>query len=281
MAPNTRPLAIVTGASSGIGYELAKLCAENGFDLVVAADTPIEGAAQEFRALGAQVDALETDLATTEGVDRLYAAVKGRPVDALLANAGHGLGRAFLDQDFEDVRHVIDTNITGTVYLIQKVGRDMRARNKGRILITGSIAGFMPGSFQAVYNGTKAFIDSFSFALRNELKETEITVTCLMPGATDTEFFERADMLDTKVGTQEKDDPAKVARDGFDAMMAGESDVVSGWKNKIQTTVANVTPNEMLAEQHRKMAEPGTAEESAESGKGHDEGEAKGKSTGS
>ncbi|HYY97129.1 MAG TPA: SDR family NAD(P)-dependent oxidoreductase [Pyrinomonadaceae bacterium] len=281
MSSNTRPLAIVTGASSGIGYELAKLCAENGFDLVVAADTPIEGAAQEFRALGAQVDALETDLATTEGVDRLYAAVKGRPVDALLANAGHGLGRAFLDQDFEDVRHVIDTNITGTVYLIQKVGRDMRARNKGRILITGSIAGFMPGSFQAVYNGTKAFIDSFSFALRNELKETEITVTCLMPGATDTEFFERADMLDTKVGTQEKDDPAKVARDGFDAMMAGESDVVSGWKNKIQTTVANVTPNEMLAEQHRKMAEPGTAEESAESGKGHDEGEAKGKSTGS
>jgi short-subunit dehydrogenase len=278
MSSNTRPLAIVTGASSGIGYELAKLCAGNGFDLVVAADTPIEGAAQEFRALGAQVDALETDLATTEGVDKLYAAVKGRPVDALLANAGHGLGRAFLDQDFEDVRHVIDTNVTGTVYLIQKVGRDMRARGRGRILITGSIAGFMPGSFQAVYNGTKAFIDSFSFALRNELKDTEITVTCLMPGATDTEFFERADMLDTKVGTQEKDDPAKVARDGFDAMMAGESDVVSGWKNKVQTTVANVTPNEMLAEQHRKMAEPGTAEEPAESGK---RGESKGKSTGS
>jgi short-subunit dehydrogenase len=137
----------------------------------------------------------------------------------------------------------------------------MRARGQGRILITGSIAGFMPGSFQAVYNGTKAFVDSFSFALRNELKETEITVTCLMPGATETEFFERADMLDTKVGTQEKDDPAKVARDGFDAMMAGESDVVSGWTNKIQTTLANVTPNEMLAEQHRKMAEPGTAEE--------------------
>jgi short-subunit dehydrogenase len=141
------------------------------------------------------------------------------------------------------------------------VGRDMRARNRGRILITDSIAGFMPGSFQAVYNGTKAFIDSFSFALRNELKETGITVTCLMPGATETEFFERADMLDTKVGTQEKDDAAKVARDGFEAMMAGESDVVSGWTNKIQTTVANVTPNEMLAEQHRKLAEPGTGEE--------------------
>ena len=95
------------------------------------------------------------------------------------------------------MRHVIDTNITGTIYLIQKVGRDMQARGQGRILITGSIAGFMPGSFQAVYNGTKAFIDSFSFALRNELKDSGVTVTCLMPGETDTEFFERADMMDT------------------------------------------------------------------------------------
>jgi short-subunit dehydrogenase len=256
----TKPLAVVTGASSGIGYELAKLCAENGYDLVVAADTPLAEAVEACRGLGAEVTAVETDLATVEGVDELYEAIGGRPVDALLANAGHGLGRAFLDQEFEEVRHVIDTNITGTVYLIQKVGRDMRERNQGRILITGSIAGFMPGSFQAVYNGTKAFIDSFSFALRNELKETEITVTCLMPGATETEFFERADMLDTKVGTQEKDDPAKVARDGFDAMMNGEGDVVSGWQNKLQTTLANVTPNEMLAEQHRKMAEPGTGE---------------------
>src|SRR5919112_901523 len=283
MADSTgRPLAVVTGASTGIGYELAKLCAENGYDLVVAADTPLAEAVEACRALGAEVTAVETDLAGTEGVDELYAAIGGRPVEALLANAGHGLGRAFLDQDFEEVRHVIDTNVTGTVYLIQKVGRDMRARNRGRILITGSIAGFLPGSFQAVYNGTKAFVDSFSFALRNELKETEITVTCLMPGATDTEFFERADMLDTKVGTQEKDDPAKVARDGFDAMMAGESDVVSGWSNKIQTTLATVTPNEMLAEQHRKMAEPGTAEESGGSkADGKSEGKSRGKSTGS
>jgi uncharacterized protein len=207
------------------------------------------------------VTAVETDLARPEGVDELYAALGGRPVDALLANAGHGLGRAFLDQDFEEVRHVIDTNVTGTVYLIQKVGRGMRARNSGRILITGSVAGFMPGSFHAVYNGTKAFIDSFSFALRNELKETEITVTCLMPGPTETEFFERADLLDTKVGQQEKDDPAKVARDGFDAMMAGEGDVVSGWQNKLQTTLANVTPAGVLAEMHRKLTEPCTGEE--------------------
>ena len=154
---------------------------------------------------------------------------------------------------------MIDTNITGTIYLIQQVAATWRSCGSGRILITGSIAGFMPGSFQAVYNGTKAFIDSFSFALRNELKDSGVTVTCLMPGATDTEFFERADMLDTKVGTDEKDDPADVAQVGYDAMMRGEGDVVAGWKNKLQTAVANVTPAGMLAEQHRKMAEPGTA----------------------
>ena len=262
MASHTRPLAIVTGASSGIGYELAKCCAEQGFDLLIAADqSAINDAAQEFRALGAAVEAIQADLATLEGVDKLYAATKGRPVEALLANAGHGLGHGFLDQDFDAVRHIIETNITGTLYLIQKVGKDMRARGQGRILITGSVAGFMPGTFQAVYGGTKAFLNSFSFALRNELKDTNVTVTCLMPGATATEFFERADMLDTEVGQQEKDDPADVAKAGFDAMMKGEGDVVTGWKNKLQTTIANVTPSDVLAERHRKIAEPGSGKQ--------------------
>jgi short-subunit dehydrogenase len=261
MTSDTRPLAIVTGASAGIGYELAKCCAEQGFDLLIAADQPsINNAAQDFRALGVAVEALEADLAMLEGVDKLYAAAKGRPVEALLANAGHGLGHGFLDQDFNTVRHMLDTNITGTIYLIQKVGKDMRARNQGRILITGSVAGFMPGSFQAVYSGTKAFLNSFSFALRNELKDTNITVTCLMPGATETEFFERADMLDTKVGQEEKDEPADVAKAGFEAMMQGEGDVVTGWQNKLQTTMANVTPSDILAERHRKIAEPGSGE---------------------
>ena len=261
MAEDTRPLAVVTGASSGIGYELARCCAENGFDLVVAADEPeIETAAQTFRSLGAAVTAVQADLATLEGVDKLYGAAKAlnRPVDALLANAGRSLGKGFLDQDFEEVRHVIDTNITGTIYLLQKVGRDMRARGRGRILIVGSIAGFMPGTFQAVYNGTKAFLDSFSFALRHELKDTGVTVTCLMPGPTETEFFERADMLDTQVGQQKKDDPADVARAGFEAMMKGEGDVVTGWKNKLQAAIASVTPAGVLAERHRGMAEPGS-----------------------
>jgi len=258
--PSTgRKLAIVTGASSGIGRELALLAARQQFDLIVAADTPLTGLVAD---LGSDVtiDAIEIDLATREGVDKLVDAIRGREVDALLANAGHGLGHAFLDQDFDDARHVIDTNVTGTIYLVQKVGRLMRAQGRGRILFTGSIAGFMPGTFAAVYNGTKAFIDSFSLALRNELKDSGVTVTCLMPGPTDTNFFERADMMDTKVGTQEgKADPAEVAKIGFDAMMKGESDVVAGLKNKIQTALASITPAEMLAEQHRKMAEPGTA----------------------
>lgn len=259
MTTNTRSFAVVTGASSGIGYELAKLCAQNGFDLLIAADQPeINQAAQDFRTLGVMVDAIQVDLATIEGVDKLYAATKGRPVEALLANAGHGLGHGFLDQDFEQIQHVINTNITGTLHLIHHVGKDMRARGQGRILITGSIAGYMPGTYQAVYNGTKAFIDSFAVALKHELQDTNVTVTCLMPGATETEFFERADMLDTKVGQQKKDDPADVAKTGFDAMMKGETDVVSGFKNKVQTTIANVTPADMLAEQHRKMAEPGS-----------------------
>jgi short-subunit dehydrogenase len=259
MTPRNRPLALVTGASSGIGYELAQCCAQEGFDLLIVADEPaIEQAAATLNSLGVSVQAVQADLATEAGVDAFYGAVQGRSVDALLANAGRGLGHAFLDQDFEDVRRVVDTNITGTIDLIQRVGRDMRARGTGRILITGSIAGYIPGTFSAVYNGTKAFIDSFSQALRAELKDSGVTVTCLMPGATDTEFFQRAGMMDTKVGQQEKDDPAEVARVGFDAMMRGDGDVVSGWKNKLQTTMANVTPAGVLAEQHRKMAEPGS-----------------------
>lgn len=254
--------AIVTGASTGIGLELARLCAREGFDLLIAADEPeIHDAAQRLReeqGAGA-VEAVQADLATMEGVDQLYAAANGRPVNVLMANAGQGLGHAFLDQEWPRVRKVIDTNVTGTTYLLHKIGRDMRRADQGRILITGSIAGFTPGSFQAVYNATKSYLNSLSFALREELRETKVSVTCLMPGATETEFFARADMLDTKVGSEEKDDAAMVAKTGFEALMKGEGDVVSGWKNKIQSSVANVTPAESLAKQHRKMAEPGTA----------------------
>jgi short-subunit dehydrogenase len=256
-------LAIVTGASSGIGFELAKCCADGGFDLLIAADEPsIHEAGKLLETSNRRVETVQADLATLEGVDQLYEAIQGRPVAALLANAGRGLGRAFLDQDFEDISRVIHTNVTGTLYLIHRVGRDMRSRRQGRILITGSIAGFMPGTYQAVYNGTKALLDSFSFALRAELKDSGVTVTCLMPGATETEFFERADLMDTKVGVEKKQPADEVAKVGYEAMMKGDGDVVAGWSNKLRAAIANVTPNEMLAEQHRKMAEPGSASRS-------------------
>jgi short-subunit dehydrogenase len=254
-----RKFAIITGASSGIGFELAKLCAKDHHDLLIAADEPeIHDAARRLETYDAEVTPVEADLATVAGVDALCAKVEGRKVDALLANAGRGLGKGFLDQDFEDVLRVINTNVTGTLYLLHKVGQDMRARRRGRILITGSIAGFIPGTYQAVYNASKAFLDSFSFALRAELRETGVTVTCLMPGATETDFFERADLLDTKIGQSKKDDPTDVAKIGYDAMLRGDGDVVSGWHNKLQSAIANVTPSAVLAEQHRKMAEPGS-----------------------
>jgi short-subunit dehydrogenase len=258
----TRLLAVVTGASSGIGYNLAKIAAEHGYDLVVAADTPLAEAVMDFEALGAHVTAVQVDLATSEGVQALIDAIGDRQVDALMANAGHGLGGAFLDQDLADILHVINTNITGTLQLVQHVARRMTHRVKGvgngRILITGSIAGFQPGSFQAVYNGTKAFIDSFALALRNELNNTRVTISLLLPGVTDTDFFVRADMLDTKVNTGPKADPYEVAKQGFDAMLKGEADVVAGFRNRLELALSKVLPAQAVAEMHRRQVAPGT-----------------------
>jgi len=256
-----RPLAVVTGASSGIGYHLALLAVQHGYDLVVAADRPLQQAAADFRAAGAeQVHAVQTELASKQGVDELIDRLQGHEVDALMANAGHGLGGPFLEQGFEDIQHVIDTNVTGTLYLIQHVARGMVARGRGRILVTGSIAGLQPGAFHAVYNGSKAFIDSFAQALRNEIRDTGVTVSLLMPGATDTEFFERAHLQDTRLGADmKKDDPAMVARAGFDAMLKGEADVVAGWKSKLQVIGSKVMPAQAVAQMHRKLAEPGSA----------------------
>jgi short-subunit dehydrogenase len=254
-------LAVVTGASTGIGLELARLCARRGMNLIIAADEPlIEDAARELSQRGIRCTPLQCDLATIEGVAALKAAIDaaGVPVDFLLANAGRGLGRAFLDQDLDEVLRVAHTNIDGTVRLVHAVASDMRARGQGRILITGSIAGRMPGTFQAVYNGSKAFLDSFAVALANELKDTGVTVTCLMPGATETDFFERADMMDTKVGTSEKMSAGEVAQIGFDAMMDGRSEVVAGLANKLRALMTNVVPDAALAEIHRGTAAPGT-----------------------
>jgi short-subunit dehydrogenase len=258
-AGGDRPLAVVTGASSGIGYELARVCAMHGYDLVVAASSSkIKESAQRLSKLGVDVRAVQTDLATERGVDTLYNAAKSlnRPVEVLCANAGRGLGHAFLDQDWQEIKRVIDTNVTGTAYLLQKFARDMVSRGAGRILITGSIAGVIPGTYQAVYNATKAFVDNFSYALRHEIGDKGVTVTCLMPGGTATEFFEKAGMMDTPIGQAEKDDALDVALVGFGALMSNKGSVVYGLKNKLQVAAARVAPQGWMAEAHRMQAQP-------------------------
>jgi len=256
-----RGLAVVTGASSGIGFELARCAAIDGYDLIIVADEPaIHDAADLLGEHGVAISDIQADLSTAEGVNQLIAAIdaNGHPVDLLMANAGRGLGHAFLDQSFGDIRKVVDTNVTGTLDVVHRIGRRMRERRFGRILLTGSIAGYMPGAFQAVYNGTKAFVDSFAYALREELRDTGVGVTVLMPGPTETEFFERANLLDTEMGQADKDDAGYVARSGYRAMMEGEADIVTGWSNKLQTTMAGFMSPETLARRHRRMAEPGS-----------------------
>jgi len=260
-----RPLAVVTGASSGIGRELAKQFATNGFDLVVAAeDTEITAAKLELEALGATVDAVQVDLATDDGVDALYHHLEetGRPVDAVALNAGIGANGAFAtDTSLEDELRIVDLNVRSTVHLAKHVVQDMVARGEGRILFTSSIASTMPGPFQAVYNASKSFVQSFAVALRNELKDTNVTVTSLMPGPTETEFFERADMLDTKIGAGDKDDAADVAREGFEALMAGkERAVSSSLSTKLQGRGSRLLPDSAKAAMHRRMAEPGSGD---------------------
>lgn len=248
---------IVTGASSGIGLELARLAAKDGCNLLLVADRDLaqgEVAARECGA--ASVETLQTDLATAHGIEELMNRIGERRVDALIANAGHGQGGAFLDQRWEDIAHVIDTNVKGTVSLVHKVGQRMREAGSGRILVTGSIAGHMPGAFQLVYNSTKAFLDDFCVGFANELKGTNVVVTCLMPGVTDTQFFERADMENTKAGRQDKADPAKVAKDGYEAMLEGDTQIVSGFMNKVQTMFADILPEEVVAQMHRRLAKP-------------------------
>jgi short-subunit dehydrogenase len=257
-------LAVVTGASSGIGLELAKLFAEHGYDLVVVAeDAGLGAVADQLRSSGAMVESVQADLATQRGVEHLWERVRGlgRPVDAIAINAGVGVGGPFLETDLAKEINMINLNVTGAVHLAKLVVKDMAQRGEGKILITSSIAAEMPAPFEAVYGATKAFLLSFAEALRNELKDTRITVTALQPGPTDTNFFHRAEMDDTKVGADKKDDPADVARDGFEALMAGKDHVVAGsLKNKLQSAMAQVTPETTKAEMHRKLSEPGSAD---------------------
>jgi short-subunit dehydrogenase len=258
-----RELALVTGASSGIGFELARQFAQHGFDLVIAAeDAAISTVAADLERDGAAVEAVQVDLAHEEGVVELYrrTVATGRPLAAAALNAGVGAGGAFAtDTELADELRIVDLNVRSTVQLAKYVVRDMVGRGEGRLLFTSSIASTMPGSFQAVYNASKSFVQSFALALRNELKDSGVTVTSLMPGPTDTEFFARADMLDTKLGSGDKDDPGDVARDGFEALMAGDERVAShSLTTKVQGIGSRVLPDSAKAAMHRKQAEPGS-----------------------
>jgi short-subunit dehydrogenase len=268
MEASARPLAVVTGASSGIGLELAKQFAANGFDLIVAAeDADVETAAQGIRDAGASAEAVRVDLATPAGVEELASRIQagGRPVEALALNAGVGAGGAFAtDTELADELRVIDLNVRSTVHLAKLVLPGMVARDAGRVLITSSIGAAIPGSFHAVYNASKSFVQSFGLALREELKETNVTVTLLMPGPTETEFFERADMLDTKVGAnpESQDDPADVAREGFEALMNGDEQIVAGsLSTKLQGRGSRFIPDRAKSAMHRRMAEPGSGDD--------------------
>ena len=253
-----KPLALITGATSGIGLELAKLAAADGYALLLAADRPFERALAELPG-GSAIETITVDLSTAEGVAALVSQVGERQVDVLCANAGQGLSQGFLDQDFADVRKVIGINVIGTLDLVQQIGRAMRARGKGRILLTGSLAALLPGAYQAAYNASKAFVYNFSFALRNELKDTGVTVTCLMPDVTETDFWERAGALESKAGSGKKDPPEAPAKAGWAAMKAGEGAVSPGYFDNLQRAILRALPQDVLAEVNAKEMRLGDA----------------------
>jgi short-subunit dehydrogenase len=261
---NNRPFAVVTGASSGIGFELARQCIENDFDLIICADDDgIRQAARHLGEAGAVVEAVSADLSTFDGCETLVDAVNasGRNLDALLLNAGIGVSGSFLTNDLEDELRTIGLNVGAVVHLARRLVPRMVNRGQGRVLITASVASTSPAPYLAVYGATKAFDLSFAEALRYELKDTGVTVTALQPGATETEFFERAEMENTKVAQRHKDDPAEVAKKGFEAMMAGKDKVIAAsLKSKLEGIAGEVLPETMKARMQGSQTRPGSAE---------------------
>ncbi|MGY1667245.1 SDR family NAD(P)-dependent oxidoreductase [Geodermatophilus sp. SYSU D00696] len=262
--PTDRPLALVTGASSGIGLELAKQFAEHGYDLVVAAeDDELDAAAETLRGMGAAVAPVRGDLTRHDDRELLVAAVRGagRPLDAAAINAGVGVGGAFVDTDLDAELAMVALNCASTVHVAKRVAQDMAARGQGRILFTSSVASQAPQPFQAVYGATKAFVQHLALALREELSDRGVSVTALLPGPTETEFFDRGDLTDTRLGASDsKDDPAQVARQGYEGLVQGEASVFAGsLASKAMGRLSAVTPGNVAAKLNRKMAEPGSA----------------------
>ncbi len=250
----------ITGASSGIGYELAKIFAEEGYNLLVTAEEPgIFEAADVFRNIGQEVQAFQADLSNYDGVESFYREIKslGVPLDCIVMNAGVGSGGPFLETDLQKELNLIQLNATSVVHLTKRILPDFVSRGEGKILFTSSIAAETPGPFEAVYSASKAFVQSFAMAIAYEVKEHGITVTALQPGATETNFFARANMLDTKVGQAKKDSAAEVARQGYDAMQAGKDHVVAGsLMNKIQALMSRFISEQQGAAMEARQAKP-------------------------
>ena len=260
-----KPLALVTGASSGIGYQLAIQFAQHGYDLLVVSGTnAIRDAAEDLRVFGTEVQAAQIDLATLDGVDKLNAHIRasGRPLAVAAINAGVGVGGRFCDTDLKEELNLLNLNVIGTWHLAKHVTQYMIASGEGgKILFTSSIASLMPGPYEAVYSASKAFVQSLAMSLHFELKDKGISVTAVLPGPTDTNFFRRAGMHDTKVGTGDKDDPAHVAATAFKALMDGKHQVlVGGLATKLQGGLSAMLPDQMKAARHADMAEPGSGQ---------------------
>jgi uncharacterized protein len=254
-----RKFAVITGGSSGIGYEFAKVCAEQNLEVLIVADHGADEAAERLRAGGAAVTALQADLSTFDGNEGVAATVlqRSQPVDVLALNAGRGVAGPFLDTELERDLALIQLNIGSVIHLSKRLLPAMVTRGAGRVLITSSVAGTMPGPYYATYAASKACLLSFAEALRYELEDTGVTVTALLPGATDTEFFDHAGMQNTPVNESRKDDPAEVAQDAFKAVMAGDDKVVAGSvKNLFQSVAARVVPDKFKAARHAAQTKP-------------------------
>lgn len=263
--PETRPLAVVTGATAGIGRELARAAAEDGYDVVVSAeDERVGDVARELRGRGVQAHDVRADLATADGCEALVSAVEalGRPVDALLLNAGVGVSGAFVEaRSVEDQLRVVELDVGHPVRLAHRLVPAMVARGEGHVLITSSIVATVAAPYQATYSGSKAFLQSFAHGLRHELRDTGVTVTALQPGGTDTEFWDRSDaeQQDTKVTETSFEDPADVAREGFDAMEQGNANVVPGKAmNRVLTTLGALLPDAVTAKVSSRLTQPGS-----------------------
>ncbi|QUH02942.1 SDR family NAD(P)-dependent oxidoreductase [Saccharopolyspora erythraea] len=260
---SAKPLALVTGASNGIGYELAILFAKKGFDLVATGRSEkIHDAAEEFTRLGAHVEAVRADLSAHDAVEKVWQEVEatGRPLEAAAINAGVSIGGAFLDNDLDDELNLISLNITSVVHLAKRVSTAMARQRRGRILITSSLSATLPTPYETVYGPSRAFTRMFALGLREELRDSGVTVTTLMPGATNSDFHARAGMNNTAFGpTANKNDKVEVARQGFEAMLAGRAQVVGGDRTTKRTALLHrFLPETLKAVRHARKAKPRT-----------------------